>query len=147
MKKLFLAFYSMLFLIGCSNDNIFAPREITIIDDLEFEVTHTEIDCYDNDYNYDSDTGTSSCNVDTYNTLILVTNKSNEKLFNRWDISVSFYTDSSFQQFIGVTTRQVHFPLEPEETRGILVGLILPDSVNVFDYPNFAVKDIYGYWD
>ena len=131
-----------LLFVGCDNDDDFTPREITIIDDLEFEVTQTEIGFF----HYPSATGSWSY-MHSYNTYIKVTNKRNEKLFNRWDISVSFYTDSSFQQFIGVTTRQVHFPLEPEETRGILVGLILPDSVNVFDYPNFAVKDIYGYWD
>ena len=59
--------------------------------------------------------------------------------------SVSFYTDSSFTELLGIGSDNYYWDLEPQEIRNWVCHFVPKDEINASDYPNFAVKDIEFY--
>ena len=137
MKNILLASLVLLIAAGCMS--ITGPTEIVEIDHIEYTIENQ----------YVSGSG------DYFMVWGYLTNVGDTTINTIWNIDVSFYTDSSFTQLLGIETREIWEDIKPGETINWGESLhpeTYADSsftheINPSDYPNFAVKDIVFYYN
>ena len=129
LKNILLASLVLFIAAGCMS--ITGPTEIVEIDHIEYTIENQ----------YVSGSG------DYFMVWGYLTNVGDTTINTIWNIDVSFYTDSSFTQLLGIETREKWDDIKPGETIFWGETLYPTDEINAPDYPNFAVKDIVFYYN
>lgn len=118
--------FSFLF-CSLSNDNIVGSDKDTEIENLSFLVDST----------YSDTTGIKLVAKGR------VTNDGNHTITSPWYVEAQFYTDSSFTTKLGGNYDRINVPLSKGQSTFWKIDFST-STVNVLDYPNFAIHDIRG---
>ena len=130
MKNILLASL-VLFIAGCFGPPL-EPIRIDEIDHIEYTIGAQKIK--ENDWS-----------GEFFQICGHITNVGDTTITERFWYSVSYYTDSSFTQLLGIDSDYYFWDLEPGETNVWWSNFTPKDEITASDYPNFGVKDIIFY--